>query len=539
LYFYFQEIASPHWSDSNHKSRHIKGTNIVNPLTFLTATELANMIRERRVSSQKVLEAHLNQIAALNPSLNAIVTLDEEGARKKAQEADEALSQGIVWGPLHGVPVTIKDVFETKGLRTTSSFKPLASYVPKQDATVVARLRAAGAIILGKTNAPELAGDEQTNSPLFGRTNNPWDLERTPGGSSGGSAAAIASGMSPLDIGSDIGGSVRNPAHFCGVFSLKPSDYRVPFTGHIPPPPGSKGRGLLRYFLTPGPLARSVDDLRLALSIIAGPDETEWEIPPVPLEPSPKKDLRQLRIAWSDGFGIPVSAEIRAALASLASDLTKQGCHVERVNPQEFDFGQALQVYGILKEAAYTVRSTPLHLPRFVWRVISEMIPASNPTARGLLRGAGTNLQGYAGALSQRDVFIAKMEAFLSEWDAWLCPVAALSAYPHLLTRNPIEQLRATVEVDGQKMPYILATSVYTGLFNLTGNPVVVLPLARTKEGLPIGVQVVGKRWEDMALLSTAEQLSHVTGGFQAPPNLVSQDLAGSSEKESLVSIGV
>jgi amidase len=520
----------------NHNA--YEGTRPVHELTFLTATELAGLICERRISSEDVLTAHLRQIEAVNPSVNAIVTLNEEQALRKAREADEALAHGNIWGPLHGVPVTIKDVFETEGLRTTSSCKPLASYVPKQDATVVARLRAAGAIILGKTNTPEMAGDEQTNSPVFGRTNNPWNLDRTPGGSSGGSAAAVASGMSPLDIGSDIGGSVRNPAHFCGVFSLKPSDYRVPFTGHIPPPPGSRGRGLLRYFLTPGPLARSVEDLRLALSIMAGPDEREWEVPPVPLETSPKKDLRQLRIAWSDDFGFPLSSEIRDALASLASELAKLGCHVEHCIPQKFDFSQALEVYGLLKEAALTVRSTPLHLPRFVWRALSELIPASNPTARGLLHGAGTNLQGYAGALSQRDVLIARMESFLSDWDAWLCPVAALPAYPHLLTRNPIEQLQATVDVDGQKIPYILATSAYTGLFNLTGNPVVVLPLARTKDGLPIGVQVVAKRWDDMALLSTAEQLSRVTGGFQVPPNLVSRNLASTGEKESFAPSG-
>jgi amidase len=487
-------------------------------LTFLTATELASLIRDKHVSSREVLETHLSHIATHNPSVNAIVTLDEKGARQHAREADEALARGEIWGPLHGVAVTIKDVFETAGMRTTSSFKPLAAYVPKQDATVVARLRQAGAIILGKTNAPEMAGDEQTDSPLFGRTNNPWNLERTPGGSSGGSAAAVASGMSPLDIGSDIGGSVRNPAHFCGVFSLKPSDYRVPFIGHIPPPPGSKGRGLLRYFLTPGPLARSVQDLRLALSIIAGPDEREWEVPPVPLTPPPDRVLRELHIAWSDDFGIPTSNEIRSTLANLAAELTRLGCHVERCDPPEFDYFQALRVYGTLKEAAYTVRSTPMHLPRFIWRTLSEMIPASNPTARGLLRGAGTNLQGYAMALSQRDVFIAKMEHFLSDWDAWLCPVAALPAYPHLPSRNPIEQLRATVEVDGQTIPYLLATSVYTGLFNLTGNPVVVLPLARSKEGLPIGLQVVGKRWDDMNLLAVAEQLTRLTGGFQSPP---------------------
>jgi len=318
---------------------------------------------------------------------------------------------------------------------------------------------------------------------------------------------------------------------------MKPSDYRVPFTGHIPPPPGSKSRGLLRYFLTPGPIGRSVEDLRLALTILAGPDEREWEVPPVPLTAAPPRDLRELRIAWSDDFGLPVAEEIRSGLASLAAKLSGMGCHVERCNPPGFDFGQALQVYGILKEAAYTVRSTPLHLPRFVWRVISEFIPPSNSTTRGLMRGAGTNLQGYAGALSQRDIFIAKMESFLSGWDAWLCPVAVLPAYPHLQTRNPIEQLRATVDVDGQKIPYTLATSVYTGLFNLTGNPVVVLPLTHSREGLPIGVQVVGKRWEDMALLSVAEQLARVTGEFQMPPNIEGLRLA--SQQSSLAPLPI
>jgi amidase len=485
---------------------------------YLTAHELAGSIRDRRLSCQEVLEAHLARIEKFNPALNAIVTLDEEGARRRAKEADEALSRGEVWGPLHGVPVTIKDVFETSGVRTTSGFKPLAGFIPKQDATVVKRLRQAGAILLGKTNTPELAGDEQTSNALFGRTNNPWNVERTPGGSSGGSAVAVASGMSPLDIGSDIGGSVRNPAHFCGIFSLKPSDYRVPFSGHIPPFPGSKGRGLLRQFLTPGPLARSVEDLRLALQVIAGPDEREWEVPPVPLEAVAAKELKQLRLAWSDDLGLPVSVEIENALAGLASELDRLGCRVERRNPADFDFGEALQVYGEIKEAAFTVKESPLHLPRFFWRMMSGTVSPSNPTTRGLLRGAGDNLQSFAAALTQRDGFIDKMENFLSDRDAWLVPVACLPAYPHISSANTVEQLCATVDVDGRKMPYLLATSLYTGLFNLTGNPVVVLPLGRSKEGLPFGVQVVGRRWKDMDLLAVAEALVQVSGTFQFPP---------------------
>jgi len=324
--------------------------------------------------------------------------------------------------------------------------------------------------------------------------------------------------MSPLDIGSDIGGSVRNPAAFCGVFSLKPTDQLVPFQGHIPPPPGTQTRGLLRHFLTPGPLARSVDDLRLALTIMAGPDERQWETPPVVLSPAPDKPLNELRFAWSDDFGVPLSSEIRIALRELAEKLSRLGCRVERCNPPDFEFGQALQAYGILKEAAFTVRGSPLGLPRFAWRMVAGWTRPSNPTVRGLLRGAGATLQIYATALSQRDLFIAKLERFLSKWDAWLCPVAARPAYPHLKTRTIFEQLRAKVEVDGRPMPYLLATSAFTAPFNLTGGPVVVLPVARSLDGLPIGVQLAGKRWSDMRLLNTAGQLAQVTGAFLRPP---------------------
>jgi amidase len=211
----------------------------MNNLVFATVHELATGIRQRRVSAMEVLDAYLAQIARHNPAFNAIVTLDAERARRRAQDADAALAQGNVWGPLHGVPITIKDSIETAGLRTTSGFPPLADYVPSADAPVVARLRAAGAIILGKTNLPTLAGDAQTDNPLFGRSNNPWDVTRTPGGSTGGGAAAVAAGLSPLEIGSDYGGSVRGPAHFCGVYALKPTDRRLPDTGHIPELPGA------------------------------------------------------------------------------------------------------------------------------------------------------------------------------------------------------------------------------------------------------------------------------------------------------------
>ena len=235
-------------------------------LPFSTASQLAHAIRTREVTAVEVVRAQLDHIERHNPAINAIVTLDAERALQRAREADEALARGEVWGALHGVPITIKDCFETAGLRTTSGYPPFADYVPQRDAAAVALLRQAGAIILGKTNLPPLAAGGQSVNPIFGRTNNPWNLDRTPGGSSGGGAAAVAAGLSPLDLGSDISGSLRMPAHFCGIYSLKPTGGRIPLQGHrssVKPLKVPAGWEVLYQLPVAGPLARSIDDLRL------------------------------------------------------------------------------------------------------------------------------------------------------------------------------------------------------------------------------------------------------------------------------------
>ena len=229
-------------------------------LAFHSASHLATAIQERQISAQEVLDRHLRHITRHNSALNAIVTLNDGSAREQAQQADAALAEGTIWGPLHGVPITIKDLFFTEGIRTTFGYKGFADYIPNRDSTIVARLRAAGAIILGKTNLPYPSTDIQTHNPLFGRTNNPWNLNTTSGGSSGGGAAAVAAGLSPLDIGSDLGGSIRIPAHFCGVYGFKPTEHRVP---SMPP----TKLNTTRHMLATGILARSIADLKLGLRI--------------------------------------------------------------------------------------------------------------------------------------------------------------------------------------------------------------------------------------------------------------------------------
>ncbi|MGZ3673665.1 MAG: amidase family protein, partial [Ktedonobacterales bacterium] len=262
-------------------------------IVFSSTAQLAAAIQAKHVSAAEVLDAHLAQIEAHNPTLNAIVTLDAERAHERARQADLALARGEMWGPLHGVPFTLKDALATAGMRTTTGFPPL-DHIPQEDSTVSARLKAAGGILLGKTNVPPMLADCQSSNPIFGRTNNPWDIARTPGGSSGGAAAAVASGMTPFDIGTDLSGSLRIPAHFCGVFALKPTEHRVPLTGLIPglPPPPS-----VRIMSCIGPMARTAEDLALLYSIIAGPDGRDTDVPPVPLDAVPSLDLQQLRIA--------------------------------------------------------------------------------------------------------------------------------------------------------------------------------------------------------------------------------------------------
>jgi amidase len=285
-------------------------------IVFASARQVAAAIRAGHVSATEVLEAYLAQIASHNPALNAIITMDAERARERAREADEALARGELWGPLHGVPFTLKDAHATAGMRTTTGFPPLADYVPQEDSTVTARLKAAGGILIGKTNVPVMLADYQSNNPIFGRTNNPWNNERTPGGSSGGAAAALAAGMTPFEIGTDLSASIRIPAHFCGVFGLKPTEQRVPLTGLIPGLPGPRP---IRIMSCIGPMARTVDDLALLYSIIAGPDGRDTEVAPVPVDEVPNLDLKHLRVAIAQTFpGFPIAADIRAAVEELA-----------------------------------------------------------------------------------------------------------------------------------------------------------------------------------------------------------------------------
>jgi amidase len=465
------------------------------PAPFGTATELAHAVRNRQVSAVEAFEAHMRRIEALNPLVNAIVTLDTDRARQRAEQADVALARGDACGPLHGVPVSVKDSFETAGLRTTAGFLPLANYVPVRDATVVGRLRAAGAILLGKTNVPPLTIGWHTENAIFGRTNNPWHLGHTPGGSSGGSAAALAAGFVALEVGSDLRGSIRVPAHFCGVYGLRPTEGFIPATGHIPELPGEPRA--IRHMGVVGPLSRCVEDLGLALRVLAGPDGYAWDVPPVAVQSQPTVDLRKLRVAWTDSFAeIPVTRETRLALGRVAQALATAGARVEQRFPNDLDLVRAWQTWGEIYQSEVGSRLQP--------GVESKLAHASGagPDAmageeRGRARAIGATMRGFAAALNRRDELIGALERFFTDWDVFLCPVSPTTAYAH-------NSIAAPVAVDEQFVDYSIAGGAYCTPFSVTGQPVVVVPIARASNGLPIGMQLVGARWSDTRLLAIA-----------------------------------
>lgn len=452
-------------------------------MPFVSTVELAAAIRERRLSSREALAEHLSSIEWLNGRLNAVVTLDAERAQRRARDADEALARGELWGPLHGVPFTLKDTHSTAGIKTTVGSPMLAGHVPMRDSTVVSRLYGAGAVLIGKTNVAEWLADFQSNNPVFGRTSNPWNRARTSGGSSGGAAAAVAAGMSPFEIGTDLSGSVRLPASYCGVYGLKPTEHRVPLDGVVPLPPDTP-RGI-RIMSCIGPIARSIEDLALLMSIIAGPDVADTDVPPVPLGESARIELPALRIAVATTFGsLPVSAEIIAAIEGLAASLRGAGATVEPALPQGLDLDEQLANAGEL-----------------IGLVAGAFQPTDSPRP---------TFEHYMEALGRRDRAIAAWESFFDGFDALLCPASMVTAFEHCKPGTPLR-------VDGREAPYH-AVSGHAALFNHTGHPALAMPLRLDSAGLPLGVQLVARRWNDMRLLSVARAVAEVTGGYQSPP---------------------
>ena len=466
------------------------------------AYDLAQLIQEKRCSAVEALESHLARIEAYNPLINAIVTFDTGRAIERAKAADEALAQGRSWGPLHGVPMTVKDVYRTEGTLTTLGFPVKSSnFVPGEDATVIKKLRRAGAIIFGKTNLPLGSYDWQTRNPKFGRANNPWNLNYTPGGSSGGSAAALAARFTPLEMGTDVAGSLRVPAHFCGVTSLRPTEGWLSDVG-VHAPPGFP-RSVLNI-ITGGPMARSVKDLKLAMSVVAGPDPRRWNSPPIPwFEQTCPVHLKGLKVAFRETLGgIPICNQTKSLFRRFLAQLENVGCIVEEAQP-EFDFQDAMKTWGHINgHEIASVLPLVAKIPptRWLLRGLFPLLFGNSPATQGLAQAFRLSNRQYYEALDERSRLIHLMETFLQEWDVFLCPSAATPAFTHRKTGKPIV-------VEAQNLTYSMACGIYNCPSALTGNPITVLPLGLSQDGLPIGIQVNGGRWQDARLLDITEQM--------------------------------
>ena len=448
-------------------------------LTTASARQLASAIRQGEVSSAEVVEACLQRIAEVNPRLNAVVSLRADAAREEARAADAKQRSGAELGPLHGVPVTIKDAFDLAGLPHTSGTLGRRDVVPESDATGVARFKQAGAIPLGKTNTPELTLAYETDNLLFGRTNNPHDLTRTPGGSSGGEAGIIATGGSPLGLATDIGGSIRVPAHFCGIAGLKPTLGRVPTTGTFPPAVGIAG-GLYHV----GPLARSVEDLTLALQVLAGPDGRDPRCAPAPLGDPAAVKLGALRVAYyADNGTLAATPETARAVSDAATALRDAGATVAEARPDRAE--QAFELFARLFGADDS--ANVLHL--------LEVIGTSQPSP--LLVQLGQTVHPFAGPaaaltglLAELDIWRMRQAAFLARFDVIISPVTAAPACVHGTSLQPD----------------VLPGFSYSMTHDLTGWPAVVVRGGTSPEGLPIGVQIVAAPWrEDVALAAALE----------------------------------
>ena len=461
-------------------------------IIYASAKSMAQAVRDKEVSAVELVEAHLGRIEEVNPALNAVVQLAAERARAEAVEADAALARGESKGALHGVPFTLKDSIDTEGIITTGGTLGRKDFVPDADATVTARLRAAGGILLGKTNTPELTYAGETDNLVYGRTNNPFDLSRAPGGSSGGAGAIVCCGGAAFDIGSDTGGSVRGPAHYCGITGIKPNSGRVPRTGHIVP----HSFGAVDSLTQNGPMARYVEDLALILSIISGPDWDDPHIVPMPLGNPADVDISGLRVAFytDNGLRVPTD-EIVAAVRSAANALEDAGCLVEedlpRAIPDNPDINNQLsqgdgQAGARRLLAKYGTTETHEWMTRLLEKASENMVSVGE----------------YTAVLEKIDSYRSAMLGFMENYDVIVCPVSAFAALPH--GESMTDENRSGIN--------------YTATYNITGWPSTVVRGGTSPDGLPIGVQVVARPWREDVSLAVAQYLEGALGGWQRPP---------------------
>ncbi|GCE46016.1 amidase [Thermosporothrix hazakensis] len=479
---------------------------------FSTATTLLQLLQQRRVSSVELLQFYLERIKRYNTKINAIVIPNEEQAYQQATAADQAYARDEKSGALQGLPLTLKDCIEVAGMRTTAGDLDKEQYVSTQTGPAAQRILDAGAVLLGKTNVPPGLSDWQANNMLFGRSNNPWDQNRTPGGSTGGGAAAVAAGLTPLEFGTDIAGSIRVPAAFCGLYGHRPSETAVPRYGRKPgiplPNPAS-------VFGVQGPLARSAADLQLALDVIAAPvigEDVAWKLSLPAARQNRLADFRVAILPFVDW--LPVDEHIVTALAELEERLRQQGAMVRRVQPDGFNLREYTETYiTMLSVFMYAEKEQEQRE-----HIIAQMRQSTDPFTAAKLAGIQATAGQFLALHTRREQYRALFRDFFQQWDILLTPVTIVPAFKHQGIETP-PYLR-TLPVNRETVPYEFL-EIYPGVATLIGHPATAFPYGKTPHGLPIGLQAIGPYLEDRTAITFASLLEQAFGGFTAPPGFL------------------
>lgn len=474
---------------------------------YSSAEQLAAAIQSKEVSSLELTEMYINRVEKYDGKINAVVVRDFERGRKAAQAADEALARGVNLGPLHGVPMTIKEAYNLEGLATTWGIPDFKDNLAPADAESVRRLKGAGAVFFGKTNVPLNLADFQSFNEVYGTTNNPWDLSRTPGGSSGGSSAALAAGLTGLEAGSDIGGSIRNPAHFCGIYGHKPTWGVVSDEGHSLP-----GSFAPADIAVVGPMARSAQDLALSMDVVAGArgsDRRGWQLN----LPRPQKTkLSEYRVAiLANSDQAPVSTEMAGRVQQVADTLSKLGATVSDTARPAIDFDESHKIYASL-----------------LWGVMSQGLSeeekAENRKHRGLYVGGSTQADNAHFSVQEHGEWLAynnqrfrqrqAWDAFYDDWDILICPQMPTDAFPH----NQGDYLGRSLTVNNEEQDYFQQL-FWAGIATVAHLPSTVFPTGLSKAGLPIGLQAVGAEFTDYTTIDFTRLMANEMGGFIAPPD--------------------
>ena len=483
---------------------------MLDSLIDYNATDLLALLKKRDISGVELLERCIKQYYDVNPYLNAVVETNFEESRKLFKKFDDEFSSDDHPEPFLPLPVGVKDLNDVKGLKTTFGSPFFRDNVAKNDDDVVAQIKKSSAVIFGKTNVPYHSADIQSYNEIYGVSNNPWDFERTPGGSSGGSAASLAAGMSPLELGSDIGGSIRTPAHFCGVYGHKPTYNIVSEVGHLPPPPGFilTGNGLS----VAGPLARSPEDLEIAMKVLAAPqsqDSIAWSIK----LPKPKiNDVKKLKVAvWPEEESAEIDEQIRSLIDETAEDLRSAGAQVEEVSPP-FTFNQVDDIYSKLVHPIMSAGADKETLASIDALALDLKDDDFSELAK-IARGTSLRARDYVVNNARRHFIKQKWQKFFDEYHVMLSPVCAVPAIKH----NHAPLIDRTITVNGKEKQY-WHTTIWAGPVVMANLPSTSVPIGLTKEGLPVNLQVIGPHLHDLTCIEVSKMIRDIRGGFRIPP---------------------